>query len=477
MGHLTSFATFFYYSGICYIYYQLMDLMWIFVFLKPNRSDEKCMRGERAVCDGKFELIVKSFGGFSVAACSDGTREPLGPSVPDGESHARKIWALVKYLVCSQRSRVSADELIEVLWPQDGSAADPVRSLRLLVHRARQELDKLGCVTGDQLILCHGGAYSWNRTIPMESDMELFENYYRFSRSGSDEQRLSRLRSAIDLYKGPFLPQDSSSEWVMALDTYFHSRYTAMCLEAIEILRRADRPWDIVDVSSGAIVRDPYIEDFHIAMIEALAKVGAVKSAKEHYEKAMELYRREADLQPSPRLAASYYATLKNENKPGRDVFSIRKSLEDEKEGGAFYCEYELFRKIYSLKRRESLRIHSEIQMVLMTMVPSGGHTFRPADAAMEKMSETIAGTLRKGDIFTRFNSTQFLLLLQFTTAEKGKLAIERIQKRFQRLMPRSRYLLQYTLLPLPSEELAEKVGASVSKAPEMERVPTEHGR
>ena len=118
-------------------------------------------------------------------------------------------------------------------------------------------------------------------------------------------------------------------------------------------------------------------------MIEALAKVGAVKNAKEHYEKVTELYRRDRDFQPSPKLAASYYATLKTENKPGTDVSAIQKSLDDEKEGGAFYCEYELFKKIYSLKRRECLRDHSEIQLALMTMIPSGGHTSRPVDAAM----------------------------------------------------------------------------------------------
>ena len=405
-----------------------------------------------------FVLLVKSFGGFSISACSRDKREPLGATVPNSESHARKIWMLVKYLICSQRNRVSADELIEILWPQDGSAADPARSLRLLVHRARLELDKLGCVTGNQLILCHGGAYSWNRTIPLESDTELFENHFRSSRSGSDESRLRDLRAAIDLYKGPFLPQDSSSEWAMSLDTYFHSKYTAMCLEAIEILRRAGRPWDIVDISSAAMVKDPYIEDFHIAMIEALVKAGAAKNAKEHYDKVTELYRRETDFEPSPRLAASYYGTLKAENRPGTDVSAIQKSLDDEDENGAFYCDYELFKKIYALKRRECLRTHSEIQLALMTMVPSGGHTSRPVDAAMEKMSETIADTLRKGDIFTRFNSTQYLLLLQFTTAERGRLAIDRILKKFQSIMPRSGYLLQYNLLPLPSGELAAAV-------------------
>lgn len=426
------------------------------------------------MCAEKFLLIVKSFGGFSISACSGDTREPLGISLPDGDSHARKMWSLIKYLVCSQRSRVPADELIEILWPQDGNAADPVRALRLLIYRARHELDKLGCVTGDQLILCHGGAYSWNRMIPIEVDAELFENHYRASRNVSDEPRLSHLRSAIDLYKGPFLPQDSSSEWVMALDTYFHSRYTSMCLEAIEILRHAGRSWDIVNISSSAMVKDPYIEDFHIAMIEALSKLGAVKNAKEHYKKITELYRRDMDFQPSPKLAESYYAILKTENKPGTNLYSIQKSLDDEEEGSAFYCEYELFKKIYSLKRRECLRTHSEIQMVLMTMVPSKGHSSRPVDAAMEKMNETIAGSLRRGDVFTRFNSTQFLLLLQFTTSEKGKPVIGRIKKRFHSLMPRSGYLLQYALLPLSSDELAENVGVGIPKAPEMNRIPSD---
>lgn len=161
---------------------------------------------------------------------------------------------------------------------------------------------------------------------------------------------------------------------------------------------------------------------------------------------------------------------LKPEDKPGTNVSTIEKNLDGDEEKGAFYCEYELFKKIYSLKRRECLRTHYEIQLVLLTMVPSAGRASHPAPTAAEKMSETIAAALRKGDIFTRFNFTQFLLLLQFTSVENGKRAIDRICRKFQIAMPRSGYLLQYNLLTFPSTEKAEGavLAAEVPCAPQI---------
>jgi DNA-binding SARP family transcriptional activator len=409
------------------------------------------------MAEKKWVIQVTTFGGFSICICPNSGEAPSGPTIPGAESRSKKVWILIKYLLCSGKKQVSSGELIDVIWPQDGSVADPIKSLRLLVHRARLELDKLQYIRGADLICCRGGAYSWNREIPTSIDCEIFENCYRNSRQGSMQDRFELLKKAMDLYHGSFLPDDAAGQWVMALSTYFHSKFTAMCLESIDILRELKQPWDIIDICSNAVIMDPYIEDFHIDLINALAEVGALKEAKEHYQKVSEMFQHELGVSPSPQLVAAYESALKNEKSRNSSMSSIQDDLNQESSSGAFYCEYEFFKRLYSLKRRECTRNGLSVQLALMTLAVSAGGNGAQSDRAeelMKHLKNIIQYSLRKNDIFTRFSAMQYLILLQFTSQEHGTLAIDRIRRNYRKAFPKSGYLLQCTLLPLPPDSL-----------------------
>ncbi len=83
--------------------------------------------------------------------------------ISDGAGHSNKLWMLIGYLLFSGRDQVPAEDLIEILWPGDDTPADPMNSLRLLVHRARVHAGQIGLLYGVRTHSQWERAYSWNK--------------------------------------------------------------------------------------------------------------------------------------------------------------------------------------------------------------------------------------------------------------------------------------------------------------------------
>jgi len=394
-------------------------------------------------------LTVTSFGGFSISAV-DSLTGSICAELTDGRGNSQRLQLLVAYLVFSGRDAVSFDELIEMLWPEEGPE-DPLASLRLLVHRARTELDKLGPYSGAELILRKNKSYCWNSEIQITRDAELFDELYNKARAGSAGERLKALLEAARIYRGRFLPKSAQHQWVMVLDTYYHSKYLAVCEEAVRIMEEFGNNREIIDLCKTAVTLDPYAESLHIALLKALAEVGAYSAALEHYRHVTEMFMDEFGITPSEELKAVYGKLLKGSNALGSDIGTIRQSLTDYDGEGAFFMEYEIFRHVYWLKSRESMRSGQVVQLVLISASPSGGMNpgQRSRRTCMERLGNVVQNSLRQGDLYTRYSVLQYLVMVQSANYENCRMIIERIQRGFKLSYPRSGYLLQFSMLPL----------------------------
>jgi DNA-binding SARP family transcriptional activator len=399
-------------------------------------------------------LCITSFGGLSISVLNpDGTEADM-PVISDSEGHSRKLWTLIGYLLFSGRDKVPAEDLIEILWPENDSLTDPLGSLRLLVHRARAQLNGLACYKGSELILCGNGAYSWNRRVAMKLDTERFELLCRSTAGCRGAKHLNTVLEAIAIYRERFLPKLSCQQWAMALDTYYNSKYTVLCLEAVELLRPLGRYRDIIDICTKAVVLTPFTEQLHISLVEALTAVGSYKEAMSHYKFVKEMLINDLNIAPSEKLQAVYRVLSRNAQAMESNIDMIRKTLTCSKTVGPFYCDFELFKQIYELKSRECLRSGEMIQLSLITILPGRGKTpgMRSRNAAMERLDRIIRASLRMSDVYTRFSTMQYLLLLQATNYENGEVALERIRRNYKKSAARTDYLFQCSLLPiLPS--------------------------
>ena len=71
--------------------------------------------------------------------------------------------------------------------------------------------------------------------------------------------------------------------------------------------------------------------------------------------------------------------------------------------------------------------------MILLTVVDGQGRNPLPyeKDMLMEQLGEDIGVTLRIGDVYTRYSSSQYLLLVIDTTEEKADRIVDRIREQF----------------------------------------------
>lgn len=117
-----------------------------------------------------------------------------------------------------------------------------------------------------------------------------------------------------------------------------------------------------------------------------------------------------------------------------KDARRIRKELiEQIRKPGAYCQDYETFKGIYRFLERGIIRSGQKACVILMTVVDGQGRSLLPGekDAQMERLGEDIQSTLRIGDVYTRYSSSQYLVLVIDTTEGQGDRIAERIRESF----------------------------------------------
>ena len=393
---------------------------------------------------GKWRIDISTFGGFSMSARAGEKRVLIAD---DANSRRQKMWTLLEYLAVFRDRCVTAEELIDVLY-QDEGTGDPLNSLRILVYRTRAKLESAIPGTGAGLIISVGSGYGMDRRADISMDAEKFEDIFRETRREqmTDAVRLGRLMQAAALYRGRFLPRSSVERWVIPLDTYFHSEYLAVCAECCAILEEQKRWGEIISLCKEAVLRDPYAENIHIALMTALARSGARDAAEQHYKNLTDMYFRDFGIPPSEVLS-EFHSRMRNAAGEAQRLDDVKLGLDEPAENrGALECALEAFRQIYRLKAREYWRTGEPTEFVLLTL-PAGKK--KNIDVVMVSLGEVIRTTLRSGDIFARYSRTQYALLLQSVNAEAAGCVMERFRKNCLRKLPGYGARLRYGRYPL----------------------------
>lgn len=117
-----------------------------------------------------------------------------------------------------------------------------------------------------------------------------------------------------------------------------------------------------------------------------------------------------------------------------RDVKQIREELMEQiKKPGAYCQDYETFKCIYRFLERGLVRAGQKACAILLTLVDDRGKSISPSekDILMERLGRDIHQTLRIGDVYTRYSSSQYLVLVIDTTEEIADMVADRVKDRF----------------------------------------------
>lgn len=357
------------------------------------------------------KIDVTMFGKFTLK--QEGMEVPHAVSLT---GRSRRLWTLTAYLILNRNRGVSAQELIDLLWPE-AENDNPLSTLQNNVSRARAALAELGFTHAKVIIHNEKGYYRWAPDRETQLDVEQFETLAKAALAEEDmEKSVALAQKAVALYTGDFLTESA----------------------AVDRLLKLGRITDAEKLCTGVIRLDPAAEEFSVFLMQALIKNKNPKKALEHYDYIASLYREVYGVSPSAELEAQKALAV-------QEIYGSETSeddiqtflLEKEQETGAFCCDNNVFREIVNLHVREMRRNDTPAALMIVRLA---NRSIDPEKRAvyMKQMEVTLLNELRAGDPFTKVGANQFWVLLPGATGENGGLVSRRVFNRFQKEYPKS---------------------------------------
>ncbi len=376
----------------------------------------------------KREARLRMLGGFSLSLD--------GKTISDEGNQMNRLWSILSYLMLHRDRAVPQSEFIELFFSsKDG--AGPINALKTRLFRIRRLLKPLFSDDISPIISQRGG-YHWNPEIPVRLDVEdLKILYQRFLRTDNSEAKQDAIfADMFELYRGQFLPKLQKQDWVRAVEKDCRNMYLTMMEAYVETLEKRGMYEKMIEVLTKAVEIYPLHEFFHTGIVRAYICQNKYTEALVHYNDATDLFFQNLGMQPWKELRLLYDQLMSTEQLFQTDLTVIQEELvESERQVGAFFCEYGAFRGIYRLEARRAARSGTETHIVLLTVL-YGDNTIPPAktlQSAMEKLKLTIFGSLRSGDVFTRYSSAQYLIMLPETSQQDTEQIVDRITSKLWR--------------------------------------------
>ena len=184
------------------------------------------------------------------------------------------------------------------------------------------------------------------------------------------------------------------------------------------------------DLCEKAVLIEPYEEELH-QIYEALLAAGKVKQARVHYEYITSLlYRNSASSRP--RKCLMFTSGWAKSIAESPEIAALQEDMTEEKTDGAFICSRDVFRSIYKLERRRSERTKQSVYFGSIAPVAGGKQGLRRnRGKVMDDLENVLVKSLRRGDVVTRWDDSQFALILPGVDEQQAQSVLERIEKQF----------------------------------------------
>lgn len=372
------------------------------------------------------QIRINLFGGFEVFADGKPALEQLRQS--------RKTGLFLEYLILRRGRPVPHEELLEALW-SDRESRNPATALRTLLHRYRRLVESEGLAALEHSVLTTRGFYQWNAALECCTvDVYAFEKLAQEARQlpAGDEARIPLYRRMVELYRGPLLLSAAQS-WIVPRSVYYHELYTECVYGLIDLLKARGDFDGIVSLCRQAMETEQFDERLQFERMMALSQSGRGTEALSQYRSVNEQRGVDLGVTPSEEIRSAYDTVLLAERNAETEIEALRLAL-DRAGSGAYECEYPVFQGIYQLQRRLSERSATAVFLCLITLTCTGEEAgSAQPEAQMQRLHESVASGLRRGDVFSQYGASQIVALLPAGSYEAGRLAVERVKRMFYR--------------------------------------------
>ena len=393
------------------------------------------------------ELKIQMLGGFSLRL---GKRE-----LQDTDTRSKKVWVLLAYLIIHREQTVTQRTLIDLLWGDETDSINPENALRITMHRTRTLLEQLSPELGRGMILRRRGGYQWNGGG--EVDSERFEALC-CQKSEDPDLRLRNLMEAISLYRGDYLPRQSSEVWVVSTAAYLHNLFVSAAQEAVELLIQQGRSHEAAGVCRRCLALEPCHEGFCRELMQLLAAAGDRRGAAEVYDRLSKRLFDDFGISPSEETRAVYRAAAYSPEDRVLSIDDVMGNLrESDAPSGALQCDFDYFRILCHALSRTMERSGGAAHVVLLDVISTAEREMprQTIDRVMGQLSQQIRLSLRRGDVFCQCSVSQFTVLLSRANFENCQMICDRILRNFRRAYPYVPIRIAYQIRPLSPDRPA----------------------
>lgn len=388
--------------------------------------------------DKNKELLeVQMLGGFQLTY--------QGKEFQVGKKQTTKALRMLQMLLHAGAAGVSREQLILNLFGYEAEN-DVSNNLSVTVHYLRKLL-KESPLPKEDYIHIKGGRYWFSSPFPVKVDALEFQDCLNRAKGEPEESRIRLLKNACRLYRGHFLPALSGEEWATVEGAHYRFLYTECMEELCELMEAHGEQEELFELCGQAAAIYPF-DEWQICQMECLLALKRFKEARVLYEKTEAMYMDELDAAPIERLTEFFRRMSREMQMEAGNFNEIQMQLKEKgREPGPYYCSYLSFVDTYRMMVRVMERSGQSVYLMLCTILDERKKNQENPEnlkAVSDKLYEAIQKTLRRGDVFTRYNKSQFLILLMGLRKEESSLIISRIDTYFRKKESSRRVYVTY---------------------------------
>lgn len=356
-----------------------------------------------------------------------------------------KVFQLLQMLLYSGENGMSRSRLLKYLFGCDAEG-DLSANLRVTIYHLRKLLKEME-LPEENYIRAIGGRYFFVSSFPVEVDVLVFERLVKEAEGQPKAEQLRILKEA-SYYREVFLPALSGEEWVAVAEAH-HQRKYFECMKKLCILMKEQGDYkELLEVCTRAAAVYPF-DEWQLCQMDCLIALNRLEEAMELYEKMTAMYFKELAVSPPEHMLA-YFHELSNRMQPDISGFDEIRELLREKNcrDGAYYCSLPSFLDIYRILSRSMARSGQSIYLLLCTLMDGKKKPLKEKQfkQAAGQLSETIQKALRQGDIYTRYNKSQFLILLAGIRQEELVIIMDRLNSDFRKKERAGQFQMSYRM-------------------------------
>ncbi len=229
-------------------------------------------------------------------------------AVPDEAWPTSKSKQLFKILLTERGHLVSADRLIEYLWP-DLPLKKARNNLWVTVSQARRVLQPdLPPRTRSAYIIKRDEGYLFDPHSDHWLDVDAFSDYLQTAQQAADPTiRIEALEKARHLYQGDFLEDDPYAEWALAPRDRLREQYLNLLADLAETYAQQEQYRQAIGLCRQSLALENSRESTYRQLMLYLYCTGEQPAALQLYDEVCQVMREEIGVEPAPETSNLFH--------------------------------------------------------------------------------------------------------------------------------------------------------------------------